>query len=93
MLSSRLAWCVSQEADVCVRLKHDARYYLGQLYFDALCYGPEELELAVKIVGRAHRYRRGGPGVYATPKRGSQEEQEEITAGSRRFLFGTDHPL
>lgn len=93
VLSSRLALCISQAPEVNKRLKHDVRFYLGQLYYDAVCYGPEELESAVRLIGRARRYRRGGPGMYATPKPGSHEEREEIRAGAARFLFGTDHPL
>ncbi|KAF9647271.1 amidohydrolase 2 [Thelephora ganbajun] len=42
-LSSRLASCIDHDPVVASRLKHNARYYLGQLYFDAVAYGSEEL--------------------------------------------------
>ncbi|EIM87177.1 amidohydrolase 2, partial [Stereum hirsutum FP-91666 SS1] len=42
-LSSRLASCIDHDPIVADRLKHDARYYLGKFYFDAVAYGPEEL--------------------------------------------------
>ncbi|KAJ7682595.1 hypothetical protein DFH06DRAFT_1278160 [Mycena polygramma] len=50
-LSSRLASCIDHDPVVASRLEHDARWYLGKLYFDC--------------------------------KR----------LGSRRMLFGTDHPF
>lgn len=40
-LSSRLASCVQHDPIVSERLKHDPRYYLGKLWFDAVAYGPE----------------------------------------------------
>ncbi|KIP10676.1 hypothetical protein PHLGIDRAFT_50735, partial [Phlebiopsis gigantea 11061_1 CR5-6] len=42
-LSSRLASCIDHDPVVASRLSHDARYYLGKLYFDAVAYGSEEL--------------------------------------------------
>ncbi|KZT72552.1 amidohydrolase 2 [Daedalea quercina L-15889] len=42
-LSSRLASCIDHDPIVASRLQHDARYYLGKLYFDAVAYGSEEL--------------------------------------------------
>ena len=74
------------------RLAHDARYYLGQLYYDAVSYGPEELWSACSIVGRAHRFRRGGPGVAGTP-RSLEGSLEEVQRGAQRFVWGTDHPF
>ncbi|GBE83186.1 hypothetical protein SCP_0502330 [Sparassis crispa] len=42
-LSSRLASCIDHDPIVTLQLQHDARYYLGKLYFDAVAYGTEEL--------------------------------------------------
>ncbi|KAF9478141.1 amidohydrolase 2 [Pholiota conissans] len=64
-LSSRLASCIDHDPIVASRLKHDARYYLGKLYLDAVAYGPEELG-------------------FLAPNR---------SVGSKRILFGTDHPF
>ncbi|KAF8517873.1 amidohydrolase 2 [Gautieria morchelliformis] len=55
-LSSRLASCIHHDPVVASRLKHDARYYLGKLWYDAVAYGPEELEFVSKIVERAQRF-------------------------------------
>jgi len=38
------------------RLQHDFRYYLGQMYYDAVTYGPEELALTERVVARANNY-------------------------------------
>src|SRR5258708_17007580 len=35
-LSSRLASCIAHDPVVASRLKHDVRWYLGRLYFDAV---------------------------------------------------------
>lgn len=82
ILSSRLASCVAHDPHVCNRLKHDPRYYLGKLYYDAVAYGPEELEAVGKIIGRAQRYAAAGKG-------GGEGEGE----GVERIMFGTDHPF
>ncbi|KAF8529102.1 amidohydrolase 2 [Hysterangium stoloniferum] len=58
-LSSRLASCIHHDPAVASRLQHDARYYLGKLYYDAVAYGPEELEFVGRVIERAARY--GGP--------------------------------
>ncbi|KAH7931191.1 amidohydrolase 2 [Leucogyrophana mollusca] len=79
-LSSRLASCIDHDPVVAKRLKHNARYYLGQLYYDAVAYGPEELDFVSGIIGRSSRYGAGG-GQYQTQ------------IGSQRLLFGTDHPF
>ncbi|EIW82359.1 amidohydrolase 2 [Coniophora puteana RWD-64-598 SS2] len=79
-LSSRLASCVAHDPIVSTRLKHDARFYLGKLYYDAVAYGPDELSLAAAVVGRAHKYSESG-GSYDAEK------------ASRQLLFGTDHPF
>jgi aminocarboxymuconate-semialdehyde decarboxylase len=79
-LSSRLASCITHDPVVAKRLKHDARYYLGKLYFDAVAYGPEELGFVSDVIGRAETYNAAG-GEY------------DADIGSRRMLFGTDHPF
>lgn len=38
------------------RLQHDFRYYLGQMWYDAVTYGPEELALTERVVSRADNY-------------------------------------
>lgn len=60
ILSSRLASCIAHNPLVANRLQNDARYYLGKFYYDAVCYGSEELEYVAKIIGRSHRYERNG---------------------------------
>jgi predicted TIM-barrel fold metal-dependent hydrolase len=80
ILSSRLASCVAHDPHVCNRLEHDPRYYLGKLYYDAVAYGPEELEAVAKIIGRAQRY---GPGA----------ADADVKLGIARMHFGTDHPF
>lgn len=79
-LSSRLASCIAHDPIVAKRLKHDARYYLGRLYFDAVAYGSEELGFVSDVIGRA--------GMYSTT--GGEYDAE---VGSTRLLFGTDHPF
>jgi hypothetical protein len=65
---------------VCNRLEHDPRYYLGKLYYDAVAYGPEELEAVAKIIGRAQRY-------------GPSAADADVKLGIARMHFGTDHPF
>jgi hypothetical protein len=65
---------------VAKRLKHDARYYLGKLYFDAVAYGSDELGFVSEVIGRAEMYNTAG-GEY------------DADVGSTRMLFGTDHPF
>lgn len=55
-LSSRLASCVLHDPVVKDRLEHDVRYYLGQLWFDAVTYGAEELALTERVIARADGY-------------------------------------
>ncbi|GJJ07531.1 hypothetical protein Clacol_001733 [Clathrus columnatus] len=55
-LSSRLASCIHHDPVTASRLKHDARYYLGKLWYDAVAYGPEELEFVSRVVERSKRY-------------------------------------
>ncbi|KAF8870003.1 hypothetical protein CPB85DRAFT_772327 [Mucidula mucida] len=82
-LSSRLASCIEHDPVVASRLKHDARYYLGKLFFDAVAYGPEELGFVSEIVSRSARYD-GASSSNVTADR---------KVGSKRMLFGTDHPF
>lgn len=79
-LSSRLASCIAHDPIVANRLKHDARYYLGKLYFDAVAYGPEELDFVSNVIKRAEAYNGTGGEV-------------DVDVGSKRMLFGTDHPF
>lgn len=85
VLSSRLASCVAHDPHVCNRLLHDPRYYLGKLYYDAVAYGPEELEAVANIIGRSERYKSGtstnAPVV------------NQLEKGVDRIMFGTDHPF
>ncbi|TFK55449.1 amidohydrolase 2 [Heliocybe sulcata] len=83
-LSSRLASCIDHDPAVASRLQHDARWYLGRLYFDAVSYGREELAFVAECVGRADGYDKNTPRV-------SQARQR--TLGSSHLLFGTDHPF
>jgi len=55
-LSSRLASCIHHDPAVAKRLKHDVRYYMGKLWYDAVAYGSEELEFVSKTVDRAKRF-------------------------------------
>lgn len=66
------------------RLKHDARYYLGKLYFDAVAYGSEELGFVSDVIARADKYEKSTSAVSGTADR---------AMGSKRMLFGTDHPF
>jgi len=81
VLSSRLASCIAHDPVAASRLQHDARYYLGKLWYDAVAYGPEELAFVASTVGRAGRYK------------GTSAEKEEETRGTDRLLWGTDHPF
>ncbi|KAJ3929684.1 MAG: hypothetical protein NXY57DRAFT_922818 [Lentinula lateritia] len=83
-LSSRLASCIDHDPIVASRLKHDARFYLGKLWFDAVAYGPEELAFVSEIISRAGRYESGTSNTKAIADR---------KEGSKRMLFGTDHPF
>lgn len=93
-LSSRLSSCVTHDPVVADRLKHDVRWYLGKLWFDAVAYGPEELEFVSAVIGRAERY--------ADPHADVSSTQASLTPdsdrlskreGARRMLWGTDHPF
>lgn len=84
-LSSRLASCIDHDPLVASRLKHDARFYLGKLYFDAVAYGPEELGFVSDTIARAARYEKSSMI--------SIKEQLNRSVGSKRMFFGTDHPF
>ncbi|KAJ7781038.1 amidohydrolase 2 [Mycena metata] len=84
-LSSRLASCIDHDPVVASRLKHDARWYLGKLYFDAVAYGTEELGFVSDVIARAERFETGSSASTVTPV--------DRALGSRRMLFGTDHPF
>jgi len=82
-LSSRLASCIDHDPVVASRLAHNARYYLGRLYFDAVAYGSEELGFVSDVIARSDKYETGLPTPGATNRK----------LGSKRMLFGTDHPF
>jgi len=85
-LSSRLASCIDHDPVVASRLKHDARYYLGLLLFDAVAYGPEELGFVSDVIARAQNYEKAGSSS-------SVKKAADRKIGSKRMLFGTDHPF
>ena len=60
-------------------MKHDARYYLGKLYFYAVAYGSEDLGFVSDVIARSERYTGG--------------TAKDRSTGSKRMLFGTDHPF
>jgi len=80
-LSSRLASCIHHDPVVASRLKHDARHYLGQLWYDAVSYGSEELEFVAKVAHRGKLYDDGKNSTISS------------NFGSQRLLFGTDFPF
>ncbi|TFY77957.1 hypothetical protein EWM64_g6060 [Hericium alpestre] len=81
LLSSRLASCITHDPLVAHRLQHDARYYLGKLYYDAVAYGAAELGFVSAVIGRAER------------EGTTREEEGDAERGSTRIMFGTDHPF
>lgn len=88
-LSSRLASCIDHDPLVASRLKHDARYYLGKLYFDAVAYGSEELGFVSDVVARSEYFAGKSGSVSAK----SSDGKTQRSIGSKRMLFGTDHPF
>ena len=80
-LCSRLASCIHHDPVVASRLKHHARHYLGQLWYDAVAYGSEELEFVARVAQRGKQF--NDP----ASSRGS------INFGVQRILFGTDFPF
>ena len=88
-LSSRLASCIDHDPIVASRLAHDARYYLGRIYFDAVAYGAEELGFVSDVIGRAAAYSARPSSASASKSAPANKRQ----LGSQRMLFGTDHPF
>lgn len=89
-LSSRLASCVAHDPVVSGRLKHDARWYLGQMWYDGVAYGAEELGFVSDVISRAEGYE------YENREASSEKNVRghvERSRGSRKVLFGTDHPF
>ncbi|KAI0751524.1 amidohydrolase 2 [Daedaleopsis nitida] len=91
-LSSRLASCIAHDPVVAARLQHDARYYLGKLYFDAVAYGAEELSFVSDAIGRAEKYSTPGASAAGSSAKGTDGTAQR-RLGARRMLFGTDHPF
>lgn len=89
-LSSRLASCIDHDPAVASRLAHDARWYLGKLYFDAVAYGAEELAFVSDSIGRADAFA-ARPSSASASRSVSGAEKRRL--GSARMLFGTDHPF
>lgn len=88
-LSSRLASCIDHDPAVASRLAHDARFYLGRLYFDAVAYGSEELGFVSDAIGRASAFAARPASAKASQAVGADKRR----VGSARMLFGTDHPF
>lgn len=82
-LSSRLASCIAHDPVVASRLKHDARYYLGKIYYDAVSYGPEEMRFTSDVISRADSYVSSETARVAA----------DCKVGAKRMMFGTDHPF
>ena len=91
-LSSRLASCIAHDPLLASRLQHDARYYLGKLYFDAVAYGSEELSFVSDVIGRADKYVSTGASAAVSSAKGPDGTTKR-RAGAQRMLFGTDHPF
>lgn len=90
-LSSRLASCIDHDPVAASRLKHNARYYLGRLYFDAVAYGSEELGFVSSAIGRSSAY--DDPSASTSAISSLESEGKLRVLGSGRMLFGTDHPF
>ena len=74
---------IDHDPVVASRLKHDARYYLGRLYLDAVAYGAEELGFVSDVVARSDKYQTSSSGTGPVSR----------SLGCQRILFGTDHPF
>lgn len=95
-LSSRLSSCVAHDPHVKDRLQNDFRYYLGKLYFDSVCYGPEELAFTERVIARADLYEGDEdsvPFVERVRERQDLRAPPNNFAGTERIMFGTDHPF
>ena len=88
-LASRLASCVIHDPLVASRLRHDPRFYIGNFYFDAVAYGAEELGFVSDVIGRADAFSARPSSASASKTVGEAKRK----LGSRRMLFGTDHPF
>ena len=86
-LASRLASCVIHDPLVASRLRHDPRFYIGNFYFDAVAYGPEELGFVSDVAARTEFFRSKDGSAMST--RGALDRSR----GALRMLFGTDHPF
>ena len=82
-LSSRLASCIDHDPVVASRLKHDARYYLGRLYYDAVAYGSAELRFVSDVIARADSY----------SSTAASADSVASKLGSSQMMWGTDHPF
>ncbi|GAA6022513.1 hypothetical protein JCM8202_000495 [Rhodotorula sphaerocarpa] len=94
-LSSRLASCISHDPRVKDRLQNDFRYYLGQLYYDAIAHGSEELALVERVISRADNFEgRDEELEYVERVVGRSDLLAPVGVypGVERILFGTDHP-
>ncbi|CEQ41701.1 SPOSA6832_03455, partial [Sporobolomyces salmonicolor] len=93
-LSSRLSSCVVHDPHVKDRLQHDFRYYLGQMWYDAVTYGPEELALVERVVSRANGYEGKEEQIEFVDRVTTRAHAPEgAFPGVDRIMFGTDHPF
>ncbi|KDQ64312.1 hypothetical protein JAAARDRAFT_201672 [Jaapia argillacea MUCL 33604] len=89
LLSSRLSSCIDHDPIVQHCLKHDARWYMSKLWFDAVAYGSEELGFVSDVIGRAEAFDKPGSSASVSVSVGGEGRKK----GSERILFGTDHPF
>ncbi|BGP00546.1 hypothetical protein NBRC10513v2_006350 [Rhodotorula toruloides] len=95
-LSSRLSSCIVHDPHVKDRLQNDFRYYLGQLWYDAVTYGPEELALVERVVSRANNYEGTDDQLAFVDRVNGRADllaPEGVFPGVERIMFGTDHPF
>ncbi|BGP10539.1 hypothetical protein JCM10049v2_006431 [Rhodotorula toruloides] len=95
-LSSRLSSCIIHDPHVKDRLQNDFRYYLGQLWYDAVTYGPEELALVERVVSRANNYEGTDDQLAFVDRVNGRADllaPEGVFPGVERIMFGTDHPF
>ena len=91
IMFARLASCIDHDPVIASRLKHYARYYLRDLYFDAVICGSEELGFVSSTIDRSSAY--NAPSASASAISSLESEGRLRTLGSSRMLFGTDHPF
>ncbi|KAG9032235.1 hypothetical protein FRB95_001714 [Tulasnella sp. JGI-2019a] len=90
-LSSRIASCIAHDpVFTSSKLIHDFRYYVGKLWFDAVAYGPDELEFVSSTIGRHYMHAKSDDAPIKVTAEGTLSNKK---TGSRRLLFGTDHPF